>query len=117
MIQNILMWFMLLAVAVGLAWVAIRLWRARNPLVKWGGVFVSGLLALVVLSLSVIALNGMFKAYSRVTKAAPDLKVAGTPEQILAWRAYRRYFFRELPLTNQPPAADWRQKSRRRFPD
>ncbi len=82
MIGNILGWLVFVAVAVLLGWATSRLWRAKNQLVKWGGTILTGLLTLVVALVSVVALIGLFKGYSRVSTPAPDVVVSATSEMI-----------------------------------
>ena len=82
MIGNILGWLVIVAVAVLLGWVTSRLWRAKNPLVKWGGTILGGLLTLVVALVSVVALIGLFKGNPRISTPAPDVVVSATPEMM-----------------------------------
>ena len=82
MLGNILIWLVIVAAAVLLGWLTFRAWRAKNKAVKWGGVIVSGLFTIVLTLVSVIMLIGMVKVYSPRSAPVPDLKVAGTPEQI-----------------------------------
>jgi hypothetical protein len=51
------------AFSVLFGWLAFRAWRAKNAIVKWGGVIVSGLLALVVALAAVVSLIGLVKYY------------------------------------------------------
>jgi mono/diheme cytochrome c family protein len=82
MIGNILGWLVMVAVAVFLGWVTSRAWRAKNPILKWGGTVVGGLLTLLVALVSVVTLFGLIKGYSRVNTPPPDVVVAATPEMI-----------------------------------
>ena len=71
----------LIAAAVLLAWSSLRASRAKNNFVKWGGAGLAGLLSAAVTAASVIMIVGLFKLHAR-SAPDPDLKVAGTPEQI-----------------------------------
>src|SRR5574341_765738 len=82
MYLNILFWLIMLAVSVLFGWLTWRAWRAKNAIMKWGGVVLSGLLTLIVAALSVVTLMGLVKLYAPRDAPIPDLKVAGTPEQI-----------------------------------
>ncbi len=82
MLGNILLWLALVAITVLLGWLTFRAWRARNKAVKWIGVIVSGLFTIVLALVSVLLLVGMVKVYAPRSVPAPDLQVAGTPEQL-----------------------------------
>jgi mono/diheme cytochrome c family protein len=71
----------LIAAAVLLAWSSLRASRAKNNFVKWGGAGLAALLSAAVTAVSVIMIVGLFKLHAR-SAPDPDLKVAGTPEQI-----------------------------------
>ncbi len=72
---------MLIATAALLVWSSIRAWRAKSNLLKWGGVGLTALLSAAVFLASVLTIAGLFKLHTR-SASVPDLKVAGTPEQI-----------------------------------
>ena len=61
---------------------ATRAWRLKNGLLKWGGVAVSGLLALIPAALLVVALVGFYKLNQPHSNPVADVHVAGTPAQI-----------------------------------
>lgn len=79
--HNVIGLVMLLATAALLVWSSIRAWRAKNNLLKWGGVALATLLAAAVSLASVLTIVGLFKLHTRGAPV-PDLKVAGTREQI-----------------------------------
>ena len=67
--------------AVLLGWVTWRVWRRKNPLLKWGGTSIAALLSLITAATGVLAVIGLLKLEAR--SAPPiDLKVAGTAEQV-----------------------------------
>jgi mono/diheme cytochrome c family protein len=70
-----------LAAAALLAWSGLRAWRAKRPLLKWGGSGMAALAAALAASIGALLLAGVFKLHAR---SAPlvTLKVAGTEEQI-----------------------------------
>jgi len=71
----------LIAAAALLAWWSFRASQAKNNFLKWGGAGLAALLSVAVTSVSVIMIVGLFKLHAR-NAPAPDLKVAGRPEQI-----------------------------------
>jgi len=64
-------------------WLVLRARRAQKPVVKWGGLVVSGLLSLVFTLALLVALVGFYKLnvppYHNVVA---DIKVASTPAQV-----------------------------------
>lgn len=61
---------------------AIRSWRAKNAILKWGGVVVTGLLTLVCGLILILGIVGFTKLNARYDNPPSNLTVAGTPEQI-----------------------------------
>ena len=47
MIGNIIIWLIVLLATVGFGWLVTRAWRAGNPVLKWVGVVLSGLLTII----------------------------------------------------------------------
>ncbi|MEP7357625.1 MAG: hypothetical protein ABI847_10330 [Anaerolineales bacterium] len=82
MIGNIVIWLVLLALTVGLGWLALRAFRARRGLVKWVGGVLAALLTLVLGLVTVIAALGLVKLYTPGGTPVQALQVAGTPQQI-----------------------------------
>jgi mono/diheme cytochrome c family protein len=74
------------AIAALLAWSSLRAWRAKSPLLKWGGAGLAALASVVVASVGVLLILGLWKLHVR---SAPPvfLKVAGTAEQIQRGKA------------------------------
>src|SRR5215475_10506479 len=64
-----------------LSWSTFRAWRAKNPLLKWGGAGLAALLSTLTALVSVVLIIGLLKLHAR---SAPTLvmKVEGTPEQV-----------------------------------
>ncbi len=73
----------LVVLAALFGWLALRARRATHAPVKWGGLALSGLLAVVCSAALVVALVGFYKlSYPPYRYPVSDLKVAGTPEQL-----------------------------------
>lgn len=73
----------LVLLAALFGWLALRARRATHALVKWGGLVLSGLLAVVCTTVLLVALVGFYKlGHQPYAYPALDLKVAGTPEQV-----------------------------------
>jgi mono/diheme cytochrome c family protein len=73
---------MSITTAALLARSSLRAWRAENKFLKWGGTVLAALFSVAVSLISVIMVVGLVRLHAR---SAPtlDLKVAGTPEQIV----------------------------------
>jgi mono/diheme cytochrome c family protein len=78
---NIVVLVVLTAVAVFLAWSSSRCWRTKNIVFKWIGTGLAAVLAAAVFVVSVVMMAGLFKLNAR-SAPTPEIKVAGTPEQI-----------------------------------
>jgi mono/diheme cytochrome c family protein len=101
MYVNILLWLVMVAVCVLFGWLARRAWRARNAIVKWAGVVLSGLLTLVLAVVSVVTLVGLVKAYAPKNIPISNVTVAGTPEQIQRGEHLANAFCVECHSTNR----------------
>jgi mono/diheme cytochrome c family protein len=82
MVVNIALTVIVLAGACLLAWLAWRAWHSRRLLARWVGGILASLFMLVFAAVGVLAAIGMVKLLAPPTTPAPDLKVAGTPQQI-----------------------------------
>jgi cytochrome c553 len=82
MLTNVLLWLVMLLIAVAVGWLALRAWRARNPVLRWAGGILSTLITLVVTLVSIVALVGLVKYYRPRSAPIPDINVSGTPEQV-----------------------------------
>lgn len=98
---NILLWLVMVAVCVLFGWLALRAWRARNTIVKWVGVVLSGLLTLALAIVSVVTLLGLVKSYAPKNYPIPNVKVAGTTEQIQRGEHLANAFCVECHSTNR----------------
>jgi mono/diheme cytochrome c family protein len=76
----------LIVAAVVSARSGFRAWRAKNKLLKWGGTGLASLLSGAATVLSIGIIVGLVRLNAR-SASVPDLKVAGTPEQIQRGRA------------------------------
>jgi mono/diheme cytochrome c family protein len=106
MFINIFFLLVMMAVSVLFGWVARRSWQAKNIFSKWGGSILSGLLSAFFGFVSIAAIIGLVKAYTPRSAPIPDLKVAGTTEQIQRGEHIADAFCtschsvsKELPLT------------------
>jgi mono/diheme cytochrome c family protein len=79
--QNVIALAILIAAAALLAWSSIRAWRAKSKLLKWAGAGVAALAAAAVSLTSALMIAGLVELHAR-SAPVPDLKVAGTPEQV-----------------------------------
>ncbi len=61
---------------------ATRAWKLKNAFLKWGGVFITGLLTLIPAVLLVLALVGFSKLNQRYDNPVANIQVAGTPAKI-----------------------------------
>ncbi len=81
MFGNLISLLVLVGLIVLFGWLALRAWRARRWFVRWPGLAVGGLLALLFAAAAVLAAKGMAFIYLSPVPA-PDLEVEGTPEQV-----------------------------------
>jgi mono/diheme cytochrome c family protein len=65
---------------------SLRIWRAENKFLKWGGTGLAAFFSAAVSLISLIMIVGLFKLHARNAPAL-DLKVAGTPEEIVRGQA------------------------------
>lgn len=76
---GVLILIMLVAV---FGFLTTRAWKLKKALLKWTGVFISGLLTLVPVALFVLALIGFSKLNARYDNPVAVIQVAGTAAQI-----------------------------------
>lgn len=82
MFANILILLVLIALTVGAGWLTWRAVRAKRLWVKIAGGLGAGLLTLVLAAVTFVGGKGLALVYFPGAPAAPDLTVAGTPEQL-----------------------------------
>jgi mono/diheme cytochrome c family protein len=96
----------LVLLIAGFGWLALRARRAKQALVKWGGLGVSSLLAVVCCVALVVALVGFYKlTYPPYHYAVSDLKVAGTPEQLARGEKFMSFCAACHGPSGKPPLA------------
>ncbi len=83
-IANVVSIVVLLVLVVLFAWLTRRAWGSRRRILKWVGVVLAGLLTLLLALVTVVALIGFYKAYAPVGYAVPEVKVAGSADQVAA---------------------------------
>ena len=82
MVVNLLFLVLFIALAVLCGWLTWRAIRARRLWVKIAGGLGAGLLTVLFAALALTGGRGIAATYFPGAPAAPDLTVAGTPEQI-----------------------------------
>ena len=82
MVMNVLILLLLLVLAVGAGWLTLKAVRARRLWVKIAGGLGAGLLTLLLAVVTVVGGRGFVMANFPAADPAPELTVAGTPEQI-----------------------------------
>jgi mono/diheme cytochrome c family protein len=82
MIGNLLILLLMIGLAVAFGWLTYRAIRAKKIWVKIVGGLGAGLLTLIFAAVAFFGAKGMAATYFPGAPDAPDLTVAGTPEQI-----------------------------------
>lgn len=82
MIANLLVLLLFIGLIVLFGWLTYRAIKARRLWVKIVGGIGAGLLTLLLVAVTFTAVKGMAAVYAPGAPAAPDLTVAGTPEQV-----------------------------------
>ena len=82
MLVNIALFVVLVAFVIFLAWLASKAWRSQRALLRWPGVFFSGLLALLLGVVAVILAIGLGKLYIPRSFPVADITVESTPERV-----------------------------------
>jgi mono/diheme cytochrome c family protein len=98
---NVIGLVMLIATVALLIWSSLRAWRQKNSFLKWGGAGLAALLATAVSFVSVLTIAGLVKLHTR-SAPVPDLKVAGTPDQIQRGQAIATSFCDACHSTTGP---------------
>jgi len=80
--ENIIILSVLMAIAALLVWSGVRAYRIQNSFLKWSGVGLAAVLAVVVSSVNAVTIAGIVKQHGR-SAPVPDLKVEATPERIV----------------------------------
>jgi mono/diheme cytochrome c family protein len=84
-----------------LVWLSLRAWRTKNSFLKWCGAALGALFSAVVSLIGLIIVIGLFRLNAR-TVPAPDLGVAGTPEQVVRGQAISDGFCSGCHSTTSP---------------
>jgi len=74
--------FILIVLIALFGFLTTRAWKFKNAFLKWGGVFIAGLLTLIPTALLVLALIGFYKLNQLYNNPVANVKVAGTSAQI-----------------------------------
>ncbi len=74
---------LILVVLIALfGFLATQAWKLKTTLLKWAGVFITGLLTLVPAALLVLAIIGFSKLNARYDNPVAEIQVAGSPAQV-----------------------------------
>jgi mono/diheme cytochrome c family protein len=84
-----------------LVWSSLRAWRTKYSFLKWCGAALGALFSAVVSLIGLIIVIGLFRLSAR-TVPAPDLGVAGTPEQVVRGQAISDGFCSGCHSTTSP---------------
>lgn len=84
--QNIISLIALIAIASFMIWLIFRARRIRSAPLRWGGIGLTALLSVAILSVSALTIAGLVKQHSR-SASIPDLKVEPTSERIARGKA------------------------------
>jgi mono/diheme cytochrome c family protein len=98
---NILLLAALIVAVVLLIWLCTRAWRNKNFLVKWFGTGLAALLTAAVALVSLVMITGLVKLHAR-SAPLPELKVAGTQDQIARGKAITDSFCAGCHTKDQP---------------
>lgn len=82
MLQLVLTLLVLVFLFIFFAWLARRAWRSRRAWIRWPGVLLGGLAALLLLAVIVVGAQGLARLYMPVRVAQADFQVDHTPENI-----------------------------------
>jgi mono/diheme cytochrome c family protein len=106
MVFNYLGLILLLSLTILFAILAVRSFKSRRPILRWGGLVLSSLMTLVFSLTSLFIIIGLYKYWSVNDIPVPDIQVTGTPEQIARGEHLANSFCTschslngELPLT------------------
>jgi mono/diheme cytochrome c family protein len=89
-----------------LVWSSLRAWQTKNGFLKWCGAALGALVSVVVSLMGLIIVVGLFRLYAR-TAPAPDIMVAGTPEQVVRGQAISNSFCSGCHFTTSPVTGDF----------
>lgn len=92
MIGNLVFLIVLAFVMVLFGWLTWRAWHAHHALVKWGGSILAGLLALILLLVTLVTAKGFLFFYLPAGNPPQALKVEATPDQIARGKHIATFF-------------------------
>jgi cytochrome c553 len=83
MVVNLLVFIVLIALIGLFVWLAVRARQSRRAYIRWPGLILSGLIALVLIFIVAVALNGVYRLnVSPYRHTASDIQVNVSPERI-----------------------------------
>jgi cytochrome c2 len=82
MLINTILTVILIALVVLFAWLTRRAWRSKRAILKWLGVVLAGLLTLLLVIVTTLALIGLYKFYEPHNNPVANIQVDRTPARI-----------------------------------
>src|SRR5437764_14767984 len=82
MLSNLITLVILIALVILFAWLVTRAWKSRRWYVKYPGVILAGLFALLGVLITFLLAKGLYDISRPYPVAAVNVSIAGTPEQI-----------------------------------
>jgi mono/diheme cytochrome c family protein len=101
MFANIILFLILIAVLIFFAWLTVRAWRSKRPLLHWPGVILGGILTLLMGLVVVVTAMGMLKLYVPRSFPVADIIVEKTPERIARGQYLASIICVDCHTTNQ----------------
>lgn len=74
----------IIVLAMLFTWLAVRSAHAKRALVKWPGMILAGLLALVLALVGIVAAVGAYRVSAPRARAVPEVQITASPEMIAA---------------------------------
>lgn len=82
MVANLVIWLILVVLVVLFIALAARALKNRRWYIRWPGLLLSGLLALITAALVVMGAVGLYKVYVPVNRPVKTIQVNSTPEMV-----------------------------------
>ncbi len=94
---------MLFALVILFGWLATRAWHSSRRILKWPGLALSGLLAVLLALVFVVGVLGAYRLYVPRGNPVADVNVSGTPERIARGERFAHYCAGCHSSTGKPP--------------
>jgi mono/diheme cytochrome c family protein len=102
-IGNLLTFFILIAIIVGLFYLARRAWGSHSRPVKWVGTPLAGILGLLVALITIVGGYGMVLAYQPRPNLVHEVKIDTTPERVARGAKLANFCAGCHSTTGKPP--------------